>query len=563
MSVTTTFLAADEVVVFAPDETPASSEKEPPEIPALKNLSDVRLLPIFSVTQNIAATFRLKNALQKRETLHPDAVNYLDNALLFTLITEFPQTSWTPPSIFRIDAMMTRPAISYYGDFVVPVWPELLEAMKSEGDAKLLEPNVYDADGVLIVVSDRYCACSYGEDIAPTDEDIARLRRLIQETEASTLKNVASIATAPQAIGRSALKPELAGLRAQLMAEAQQRDDDTEFDSLTRGLWQRLQISAFDAFFNDTEQLSFTVDHDEAGQALIVELDVRCTKRSTLDKYIAEIGATRSRVLSYLHPNYVGFVSASIPLSEEIASALPRIAALGADIVIEEEGWLPAAFQQTLEKIADKRQAEYLIQAVTTNQDSTACVMVMPLEQASTLRASLILLVYASTSTLNAVGEVAGFPVTEFPAIEIPGLEPQRGIDGKPSDTKAMFVATDQCLAVMFGTEKDLPLLETILKRDFEPQAAATRFQQSVFAAEVDLVPLSELENMVFGNSHLLAKPKNEDDESPQPAGKIQVYMHTAPQRLMLTARFEGDTMIAGITFLESTIELLAVLFEY
>ena len=269
---TTTFLAADEVVVFAPDETPASSEKEPPEIPALKNLSDVRLLPIFSVTQNIAATFRLKNALQKRETLHPDAVNYLDNALLFTLITEFPQTSWTPPSIFRIDAMMTRPAISYYGDFVVPVWPELLEAMKSEGDAKLLEPNVYDADGVLIVVSDRYCACSYGEDIAPTDEDIARLRRLIQETEASTLKNVASIATAPQAIGRSALKPELAGLRAQLMAEAQQRDDDTEFDSLTRGLWQRLQISAFDAFFNDTEQLSFTVDHDEAGQALIVEL---------------------------------------------------------------------------------------------------------------------------------------------------------------------------------------------------------------------------------------------------------------------------------------------------
>jgi hypothetical protein len=148
VSVTTTFLAADEVVVFAPDETPASSEKEPPEIPALKNLSDVRLLPIFSVTQNIAATFRLKNALQKRETLHPDAVNYLDNALLFTLITEFPQTSWTPPSIFRIDAMMTRPAISYYGDFVVPVWPELLEAMKSEGDAKLLEPNVYDADGV-------------------------------------------------------------------------------------------------------------------------------------------------------------------------------------------------------------------------------------------------------------------------------------------------------------------------------------------------------------------------------------------------------------------------------
>lgn len=554
LSFATTALGAD-------DNDAGGSPAE--ERPALKSVADVQVIPVFSMTQDIRSVLRFNEAMQEREKRRPNVAKSIGSRLLFAIVTEYLEVVPEPAGVFRFDAAMTRPAIDYYGDLVLPFSPELLKELKSDENIKQLEPNVFESNGTVVFVSERHYAASYGEDIAHTPEDIVRIRRLLQETEANPPQNTAAITVTPQKIGRSALKAELAGVRAQLQAEAQQRDDEDEVESLTRGLWQRLQISAFDAFFNDTEQLRFSMDYDESGQALVVELDVKCAKKSVLDEYIGKVAATRSRVLSYLHPDQVGFVSATIPLSEEIATPLPRIAALlAAELTGDAEGLagsLPASMESTLQKITDDRRVECLIQTVPTGDDSTASVIILPLEYASTLQAPLIQLVSSSTGELNTIGEIDGFPVSE-----ISELSQSLKSFGMTGDPKAMFVTTDQCIAVMLGTEDDIPLLETILHQDFEaPAAAATRFQRSVFAAEANMASLSALDHSLLGNSLMLAKPNDKDDDSPEPAGKLVFYVHTAPQRLTLTARFEGDTMISGIILLDSSVELLMGLYEY
>ncbi len=564
-----TLVAADEATLAEPAAVDVSGDETEGRRPQRSqprqiSLSDVQMIPLFSVTMDIAALRRFRTQLQERSTQPPVIAEYLDRNSLFMLTQDGVGIAQDVSTGLRYNATMTRPAIGYFGDFVYPFGPEVLEALEAEDGLMQREPNVYEMGETLVVISGTTLAASQAEDIAWSEQDIARLRRLIQEAESSPPPNLAAISIRPQTIGRSAVKQELAGFRARRLAEAQQRDDDDELDSLTRGVWQQLQISLFDAFFNDTEQLNYTLDFDAAAQSLTVELKLKCAKRSPLDDSIVRIAATRGRALSYLHPNQVGFVCATVPLPKDIATSLPLFAALCAHRLEQTDGLadsLPAVIEQTLQKFADDRQVECLLQAVATDHKSTVYLMVMPLEYASTLQAPLIQLVSATSTTPHTIGEAGGFQVTELPDGKLLFEDPL-GIDSMPAKTRAMLVTTDQCLAVMLGTEQDLPLLDTILKQDFEPPPAAKRFRQSIFAAEAGFTSLASLDKSVLHNTLSLAKQQGADDDSPQPSGKIEIYLHTAPQELTLTARFESDTMLTGITLVDSSVRLLIGLYE-
>lgn len=521
------------------------SPESPEEAPKIK-LADVRKVPFYSLAVDIDAMLKLRAELLP----HLKEADY--DKLMVTSIPEdiFGPSVGKDPRVFQTTAYITRPNVLYYGDVMTPVFDEMLTAITEGDGVKDLGDGVYSAEGTVAVIENNHAAFMQGENIQHNADDIARLRKLLRQTLASPPRNAGVISAAPRAISRSILKPELTAFRTRLFTEAQRRDDDVELDYLARSMWQKLKVAMFDAFFRDTESIQYSIDFDEKEKSMLLELNIKTVKGTELDQYIARIGQTRNRCLKFLHPDQIGFVCASIPLSDDLAQPLPKVVCLLADAVCSGEGGpgdVAAKFEQTLQPIADERTLEVLFQAVAVTQESTACILIVPLAGVNSLEASLIeVLAATSSGEPRAIGEVAGWPVYGF-------LNPSKEIyKSFADDLQSFWVATDECAAWMIGREEDLPLLESILKHEFEADPMARRFSHNVFAAATTLEPLQSIDRLLLDDVIQDMPVKNDENEAGP--GKMELSLQTAAQQLTLTATFDQDALLAGASLLENSV---------
>lgn len=519
-------------------------------------LADVRTVPMFSVGVDFRQILSLKKLLVGRH-----GPNIADEFLMLELPGEEEwDTGNDTPVLFRFDSYITRPQINYFGDMVVPMSAEAAAEFHGESlkdnDIRKVDDGVFEVEDMLCVVADNHYAMRYSENVEHGEEDIAQLRAFMQKAASERSRHTGFISSTPSKIGRSVVKPELASVRARLSADMQRRDDQDEEAHLISSMWPRLQLALFDAFFSDTETIEYTIDFEEASRSLTISLDVKTSKGTPLDQYIGRLSQTRNRLVSYLHPDQTAFVSLNLPLSDDFAKAVPQVgnyltAALFAEAGLSDS---PASgVSEALKHIAEIKTAQCLIQAVPTEQDSTAVITIIPLEAATALQAPLVQLASGiQEAGVQNVGEVAGWPVCEFRQLDQTlGLS---DVDGLSS----YVVATEECVALMMGREDDLSVLEDVLKREFEASAAGGRFHRTAFAISTTLESFQFFDERVLGKSFFVSPADIESDTAnnvPAKAGRVEMSLRTAPQQMTLVTTFDDPALRAGCAFVSLSIE--------
>lgn len=520
-----------------------SVESEPaPKV----SLSSVKIVPIYSVGADL-------NALQKLSEFFETRIekDVRENILFFDFASA-PADLAPLPSVakFGFNGVLTRPATEYYGDLVCPLHKGLAEEITKDSDTIKRGEGVYENDGMTVVLSDNSYGLSYGENLEYSAADATRLKQLMKETAETSINNVCFIKSEPYKIGRSVLKPQLNAVRSMLHTQAQRRDDELELDYQARATYQRTLVSLLDAFFNETKSIEYALDFDANNPSVTLSITVNAVTGTALDKYVARIGSQRSRLLSYLHPDQRGFVSASIPLSEELASNLPRIMGLGASAIAGMDATKPlAGIEHALRQIEDEKSIECLVQALPGSDDTLSYIMIVPLRDAASLNTPLIQLV-------SAVDDSNGKASTELGRVgEWQAHNLNLGLESDSGEKQSFVVTTDDCIALCLATEGDMPVIQAVLERDFEETAAARRFQRSAFAFATTHSSMKQLNDQLFDDSMLELKVP--DDESPLPEGRLELSLQTAPHQLTMTARFDNDAVGDGISLFSSTLEML------
>lgn len=534
----------------APADAVETDVVEPEPVPRV-SLSSVQMVPVYSVGADLNALKELDAFFEKRISKEER-----EDFVFFELAEASSDLAPLPKvAKFVFNGFLTRPAIGYYGDMVCPLHQGLADEIKKDSDTKKRAEGVYENDGMTVVLTDTSYGLSYGENLEYSTEDATRLRRLMRDTAETSMKHVCFIKSEPYKIGRSVLRPQLNAVRSMLHTQAQRRDAEPELDYLARATYQRTLVSLLDAFFNETKSIEYSLDFDRNSPSVTASITIEAVTDTSLDKYVSRISSQRSRLLSYLHPDQCGFVSASIPLSEDLASNLPRIMALGASAIAGVDTTKPlAGIEHTLRQIEDERSIECLVQALPGRDDTHSYIMIVPLQNAASLNTPLIQLVSGvnngneETSTdLGRIGEWRAHNIN-------------LGLESGSGDWHSFIVITDDCFALCFASESDMAAVQAVLERDFEESAAAKRFQRSTFAVATTHSSFRALGDQVFGNS--LPELKMPDDESPLPDGRLELSLQTAPHQLTITARFDNDAIGDGILLFSSTLGMLLELVE-
>lgn len=533
---------------------PADAEEanavEPEPVPRVR-LSSVDMIPIYSIGADVNALNELGAFFEKRI-----AKEERENFIFFDFAEGASDLGPLPEvANFGFNGFLTRPEISYYGDLVCPLHKGLADEIKKDSDTKKRAEGVYENDGMTVVFTDTSYGLSYGENLEYSSEDATRLRRLMRETAETSMKHICFIKSEPYKIGRSVLKPQLNAVRSMLHTQAQRRDAEPELNYLARATYQRTLVSLLDVFFNETKSIKYALDFDSNSPSVTASITVDAVTGTSLDKYVSRISSQRSRLLSYLHPDQRGFVSASIPLSEDLANNMPRIMGLGASAIAGEDATEPlAGIEHALRQIQDERSIECLVQALPGSNDTLSFIIIVPLQDAASLNKPLIQLVSGVNNGTQEASIDLG-RVGEWRAHNL-----NLGFESDSGDRHSFVVITDDCIGLCLASKSDMPVVQAVLERDFEESAAAKRFQRSALAIATTHSSFRAFGEQAFGNS--VPKLKVPDDKSPLPDGRIELSLQTAPHQLTITARFDNDGIDDGIWLFSSTLEMLLELVE-
>ncbi|MEZ6123745.1 MAG: hypothetical protein R3C49_11280 [Planctomycetaceae bacterium] len=479
----------------------------------------------------------------------------------------------------RFELYASRPAFENYMDFVVPRFSETLSEMLGDAGAEVQEqsPGVFRAGDQMCVQGAQHLAMCQA-DWPLSEMEINRLKKLLHEVEERRSPHLFSVSVKPTEIERSFLRAEIAGLRAFLGAEAQRRDDDDEFSAAARSAGMQTVSDLFDAFFHDTQQVSFDLDFDSADQSLTVQLVIVAEKKSALEKSIAELKQQRARTLAWLHPDASQFLTASVPLPKPVANAFPDLAA-GSMEALARELSLTATSTQTVRAVAQQIQEncriEVLMQTIPVPDAVPVSVIVMPLNGAGQLDADVLQMVSAIGGTaVHTIGDVNGWPVH---AIGTQEVEPSGSVSVSPG---LSFVLTDECLAVMFGSEQQLGTLEAVLKREFASGEDVQRFHQCLLAGRTTArsagdwaFPLTILDDLMGSSGGAtaleLGQKLIEMHNSVEESGSVretldtmEVSVQTGPGEIIFQLRCQRDAVFSGCAVWQTGIELLTHILE-
>jgi hypothetical protein len=486
-------------------------------------------------------------ALLKR---HLDAIWHKTvESISFSIIEEFASesrlTDGTTANV-RVDALLSHPQLD--AEFVL-ICPKGLTEQKEEFGTQDLN---ITADGSLqflgempIVLTDRYSAMihSYTPQMAGLAE---RLPQLVAETQNAQFRHLSSITANPQQLGKSLLRHSINAYRAELLADAQRRNNDTDFLYECRSVTQRGLVSLLDTFFNDIQSLECSLDWSQDDHSLTITARIVARNKSPLDQYIATIGSTGNRSLSWLHPDHTSFITTSLPIPDLIRDALPQIANTTAAGLKEELGLSEHGVQQTIllvNQFSEQGFAETLIQAIPSPDGSTAVIGMVPLQGDISFSPTLLELVSTATDSPweTSVTDIDGWPVHR---IHKPATDFNISSD-------LYLIATDHCLGWMAGSEETLSIFENVVQRQYSPDETGNRFRRSALAARTTLSQMSA--SFFDGEISEFVPPTAADADTPR--DQIEVVIDTEPHCLLLTARFQADASQLGICVFDLALE--------
>ncbi len=531
---------------------------EDPEA-AAKNT--VRLVPVTSFKADVRGLLKLKeHLLQLSGSEDADAVE----GTIFELLEMDDRPRVMPdaaqPKYIRFELYNCVPSSGLVFDIVMPGSREDLLATLGEESTDVEERT----DGVLMagevpcVCSEDYFAVSMVEDLIGVEDSVLRLRKLLRETETCRLQSVFSISSSPRQIGRSLIKPQLAAQRAGMLTQAQRRDSEPDLGYLSRTLQMKSMVGLFEAFFQDTENIEFSLDFSEHSLRSVIELRIKAKKDSALARYISRCNHSRNRAMRWLHPDHKAFAALALPLPKLLKSMLPALTKETLKF-LQQESSVPdspsPAAAALVDQVIERDQLECLIQVVPVPQDgSHAEIFILPLGSASVLESTVIQLVSAVPDVWErSVAEIVGWPVNR-----LRGQTEFMTTASSDDDGQLYWVMTDQCVAAWIGTEESLEVLERILTHDGEEHATADRYGRTAFAAATNRPYFAgDFRELFDIPDAMVARLKEDGPESLD--DNIELAVQTEPQTLSLTATFQPDAAFAAVQIYELGLNYLVM----
>lgn len=544
------------LVIFQPDPINADEAKE---VADAEPPVEVHVIPMLSLKSDLRTILKAKEHFVELCGSEDGA-----DAAIFEVVSmggEISETLLLDDNPLRMiyDISFTQPTFTMVADMVVPTGEGVLEEILGTEET---EEGVTDVDGVVTVdggsaiISERYLALrQLGGNIFVKDT-AAQLRQLLKDVESRHQQKTFTISAHPRKFGRSALKPTLTSMRATLLTQAQERDNDDPLSSMSRAFLYKSFATWFDAFFDDTERLELVFDYSESERTSSVELILEAAKGSPLDQYIGRLSKVRSRSLSYLHPDHEAFGAFSIPLPELLTDILPQLSSNSLQLLQKELGMTEtpnAAVVEVIRQLANRAQLDLLTQVVQLPEGGRTVVFVMPLDAASALEPTSIQLVsglYGSHWEMN-FGEVGGYSLHRLDGQQFGLLAGALG----GADCDVYFVMTEHCVAIAIGGEESLDVFENVITRDFDSAASASRFARSAFAMQF---PASVLTDLEMAEQPAGITTRLNDDEDAPVHDNVTFALNTAPQQLTITATFEPDALITALTSHELCIDVLS-----
>ncbi|APZ93974.1 hypothetical protein [Fuerstiella marisgermanici] len=550
----TTLLLAFQPTALNADEENEAAEAAPP--------IEVQLIPLITLKSDLRTTMKAKEHFM--ELAQTNDANEVGDVAIFELaniggVTSESLLADEAPRRMIYDIHFTFPKFSMVGDLVIPGGDAQLEEVlgKSNEEQEVTQDanGMTTVDGGAFITTDRYLAVRQLEGNVTVKDTAAQLRQLLKDVESNRQQKTFTISGNPRKLGRSALKPKLAAMRATMLTQAQERDNDDPLSAMSRSLMYRMYATWFDAFFDDTERLELVFDYSESDRTSSVELILDAVKGSPLAQYIGRLSNVRSRGASYLHPEHEAFVAFSIPLPEMLTNILPQLSSASLLWLQKELGMGESpnpAVSDVVQQLADRGQLDLLAQVVALPDGGRTMIFVMPLDSASALESTSIQLVSKMNDShweLNS-GEVGGYPMHRLDGQQF-GLSGAYG----GTDGDVYFVMTEHCIAMAIGREDSLGILQKIIARDFDADTATSRLSRSAFAMQFPARVLTELD-MTEQPAGLTARLA--DDEDSPIHDNVTFALNAAPQQLTITATCESDAMITALTTHQWFIEVLS-----
>jgi hypothetical protein len=381
-----------------------------------------------------------------------------------------------------------------------------------------------------------------------------RLAPLLTQMQNGQSSRLVSITCKPRSIGQSALKPWINGLRAEMLTNAQRRNDDTDLEHVWNSMYQRSLVALLDTLFNDIENIEYSLAWSRHDHILTVELKIDARSKSPLDQYIARIKETGNRSLSWLHPDHTYFAAMSLPLPELVQETMPQFATVFSAAIKDSFGISQHSSREVdllLNQFRERGIAQQLVQAIPAADGSTAVIGIIPLEGDIAFSPALLELASAieDSQLETSITDFNGWPVHRLrePATEF-------DISGD-----LYLVATDHSLAWMMGSEQALSVFENVVQRQYSADPTGDRFRRSAFAMQATLASLADT---VFAEEIRKYLPQDPEANRESLQDQIEVVIDTEPHSLLITARFQPDVCLPGLHLYEKSFEQIINFFE-
>lgn len=374
-----------------------------------------------------------------------------------------------------------------------------------------------------------------------------KLQAFMTETLSRPFPHCISISCQPKDLRNTHVWTILDGVRAQLLTDAQQRDDEAEFTFRWRSISDRSMSRLVTIFQDEIDRVALTLDYDEQDGSLTIEFDCEIATNTPLSEYASHLNSGRNRSLSYLHPQQKGYGTTSIPIPDLLNQAIPALAALTAARIQADLNVSQAAsdaIRSSVMDVRDEGRLDCLFQLIPGDDGLPVLVGTLPVNGGNALSTSTIELVAATNNgaVQLSIGEIDGWAVHRY---DIRGLE----LFGQPA--RIYFTVTDHCLAFAAGSQEAETVLAETVRREF-PESDRTamnpRSALSLSGSVRDWCRFLEVDP-----SSVIASAEVADREIHD---NLTVLLDADSKRIRLNFRFERDAILAGMAFFNCLLEL-------
>ena len=446
------------------------------------NVVPSEIIDIISFKADVVRTVKMYQYLRQlsgQDELDGMISDILDEVVSMGLVAERDSAN------LLYDVSLAYPQYAPLFVVVTPMTAEQVQEEILDEDKRVqVDGEVHEYDDIALLVTENYVALAGddGDNITFPNRD-ARIKQAFHETKNARHSKLASLSSRPRDIGKSGLRTFFNGIRATLLADAQRRDDDSDIDHVGRSLVQRSQVELLDLFFNDIEEVEYSLDWSENDKSMTVELRIVAHEDSGLDQYIARVRKSGNRSLAWLHPDHSSFATMSVSIPKLFSESSDQIAAALPDFLQDSLLLSNGAAQQTqaaFDAFVQNGSIEHLVQIIPTDEDSSIAVGITPFSEGLSLSPAVSELVNAidDPTQLTTVTDIGGWPV--YKSHDFGGE-----FYGKRCD--AYVTITDNSFAWMIGTDDDISVFEDVVLREYSPDEAGNRFRRAAFGMQMEL----------------------------------------------------------------------------